>query len=113
MLGLEVVPLVIQRAEDIPSAFEGLKTRADALMKSRRRIASPRGSKRGIVAGQTGTLEVVKTALRNVRLGQKQTSPHLQPMSALPPKADIGTQLRDVRFVPKADIPHCGEERRS
>ena len=31
MLGLEVVPLVIQRAEDIPSAFEGLKTRADAL----------------------------------------------------------------------------------
>ena len=25
-------------------------------------------------------------------------------MSALPPKADIGTQLRDVRFVPKADI---------
>src|SRR5262249_38879598 len=30
-LGLEVVPLVIQRAEDIPSAFEGLKIRADAL----------------------------------------------------------------------------------
>jgi hypothetical protein len=25
-------------------------------------------------------------------------------MSALPPQADIGTQLRDVRFVPKADI---------
>jgi len=25
-------------------------------------------------------------------------------MSALPPKADIGTQPRDVRFVPKADI---------
>jgi hypothetical protein len=24
-------------------------------------------------------------------------------MSALPPKADIGTQPRDVRFVPKAD----------
>src|SRR6516164_3937700 len=24
-------------------------------------------------------------------------------MSALPPKADIGTQRRDVRFVPKAD----------
>jgi hypothetical protein len=37
-------------------------------------------------------------------LGQKQTSWHLQPMSALPPKADIGTQSRDVRFVPKADI---------
>jgi hypothetical protein len=26
-------------------------------------------------------------------------------MSALPPKADIGTEPRDVRFVPKADIP--------
>src|SRR6516162_4086085 len=25
-------------------------------------------------------------------------------MSALPPKADIGTHPRDVRFVPKADI---------
>ena len=31
MLGLEVVPLVIQRAEDIASAFRALKTRADAL----------------------------------------------------------------------------------
>jgi len=26
------------------------------------------------------------------------------PMSALPPKADIGTQSWNVRFVPKADI---------
>ena len=25
-------------------------------------------------------------------------------MSALPPKADIGTHSRNVRFVPKADI---------
>jgi putative ABC transport system substrate-binding protein len=31
MLGLEVVPLVIQRAEDIAPAFQTLKTRADAL----------------------------------------------------------------------------------
>jgi putative ABC transport system substrate-binding protein len=31
MLGLEVVPLVIQRSEDINSAFQALKTRADAL----------------------------------------------------------------------------------
>ena len=38
------------------------------------------------------------------QLGQKQTLKHLHPMSALPPKADIGTQQRDVRFVPKADI---------
>jgi len=27
-------------------------------------------------------------------------------MSAIPPKADIGTQSRNVRFVPKADIGH-------
>ena len=29
-------------------------------------------------------------------------------MSALPPKADIGTQAWNVRFVPEADILHCG-----
>jgi hypothetical protein len=29
-------------------------------------------------------------------------------MSALPSKADIGTQPRNVRYVPKADILHCG-----
>src|SRR5215467_889251 len=34
----------------------------------------------------------------------------IQSMSALPPKADIGTQPRNVRFVPKADI---GTPRRS
>src|SRR5262249_18293970 len=36
-------------------------------------------------------------------LGQKQTSQRVRAMSALPPKADIGTQPRDVRFVPIAD----------
>src|SRR5215813_7388669 len=44
-------------------------------------------------------------------LGQKQTSRHLQPTTAFPPKADIGTQPLNVRFVPKADIsviePSC------
>jgi hypothetical protein len=30
-------------------------------------------------------------------------------MSALPPKADIETQSRDVRFVPKADIADTAE----
>jgi hypothetical protein len=45
-------------------------------------------------------------------LGQKQTSGHLQPTSALPPKADIGTQSWNVRFVPKTDILQCGKERR-
>src|SRR6516165_3075362 len=45
-------------------------------------------------------------------LGQKQTLADVGVMSALPPKADIGTRSRDVRFVPKADILHCGKERR-
>jgi hypothetical protein len=36
-------------------------------------------------------------------LGQKQTFAVQKAMSALPPKADIGTQSRNVRFVPKAD----------
>ena len=40
-------------------------------------------------------------------LGQKRTSKDVQSMSALPPKADIGTQSRNVRFVPKADILRC------
>ena len=38
-------------------------------------------------------------------LGHKPTFRNVRSMSALPPKADIGTQLCDVRFVPKADIP--------
>src|SRR5262249_25684586 len=37
-------------------------------------------------------------------LGQKQTFGPLKSMSALPPKADIGTQQRNVCFVPKAEI---------
>jgi hypothetical protein len=37
-------------------------------------------------------------------LGQKRTSLECDGMSALPPKADIGTQSWNVRFVPKADI---------
>jgi hypothetical protein len=37
-------------------------------------------------------------------LGQKQTLGNVAPMSALPPKADIRTQSRNVRFVPIADI---------
>jgi hypothetical protein len=37
-------------------------------------------------------------------LGQKQTLGKTRLMSALPPKADIGTQSWNVRFVPKADI---------
>jgi hypothetical protein len=42
-------------------------------------------------------------------LGQKQTWRGVRPMSALPPKADIGTQSWNVRFVPKADILRCSK----
>jgi len=43
----------------------------------------------------------------------KENAPKIQDdaMSALPPKADIGTQPRDVRFVPKADIWQRKSER--
>src|ERR1700758_811887 len=36
-------------------------------------------------------------------LGQKRTLRCVEPMSALPPKADIAERNWDVRFVPKAD----------
>ena len=49
---------------------------------------------------------------RHFALQQSSRLGHLRAMSALPPKADIGTQPRDVRFVPKADILRCGTERR-
>ena len=44
--------------------------------------------------------------------GAVHTGSDILKMSALPPKADIGTQSWDVRFVPKADILHCSIERR-
>jgi len=37
-------------------------------------------------------------------LGQKRTFTRLQPMSALPPKADMTEQDRDVRFVPITEV---------
>jgi hypothetical protein len=47
-------------------------------------------------------------------LGHKRTPSALTAivMSALPPKADIADAMRNVRFVPKADILRCGKERR-
>ena len=36
-------------------------------------------------------------------LGHKRTFGNVLAMSALPPKADIGTEPRDVRFVPCVD----------
>jgi hypothetical protein len=47
-----------------------------------------------------------------LRMGHKQKSKLYRLMSALPPKADIGTWSRNVCFVPKADIVRCGEVRR-
>jgi len=41
-------------------------------------------------------------------LGQKRTLVRVHMMSALPPKADIGTRPRNVRFVPTADIQATG-----
>ena len=37
-------------------------------------------------------------------LGQKQTSERALAMSALPPRADIWPDPKNVRLVPKADI---------
>ena len=44
--------------------------------------------------------------------GQKQTLQRVRPMSAILPKADIDEVVRNVRFVPKADILQCGRGRR-
>src|SRR5262249_28273345 len=43
-------------------------------------------------------------------LGQKRTSRSVERMSALPPKADIGSRSWNVRFVPKADILRCDKK---
>jgi hypothetical protein len=37
-------------------------------------------------------------------MGQKRTFRNVQPMSALPPNADISRTSRHVRFVPKPDM---------
>jgi hypothetical protein len=48
-----------------------------------------------IVAAQARSLEVVGQPGAN-----KRTLPRVGIMSALPPKADVGSHDRDVRFVP-------------
>ena len=73
-------------------------------MKSRHRIGSPQGSEQGIVAGQTGRLEVVKTALSDVRFGSKPDIGALASNFRFTPKTDMDQHGRDVCFVPKADI---------
>jgi hypothetical protein len=44
-------------------------------------------------------------------LGQKRTLNCPQPMSALPPKADIAERRWIVRFVPKADMRATSAQR--
>jgi hypothetical protein len=64
----------------------------------------------GQIAGRPEILTVPEVHFFNRRdqpmsaLGQKQTWRRPGVMSALPPKADIGLRLFDVRFVPIADI---------
>src|SRR5262249_48163041 len=75
-------------------------------MNSRRLIASPRPHtthRNGLnqFAGR-GHVDAGECLLW-VKSGH---SPNVRPMSALPPKADIDWDCRDVRVVPEADIAH-------
>ena len=73
-------------------------------MKSRRRIALPKAGTKPIRTRlQQGfaTREMGSGWVKSRHWGRCD---HVRSMSALPPKADIGTQSRNVRFVPKADI---------
>src|SRR5262249_39469428 len=64
----------------------------------------PAALRRGIVPIRSCTRKGLRGSWTMSALGQKRTLQCLRAMSASPPKADIGTQRRDVRFVPKADI---------
>jgi hypothetical protein len=56
---------------------------------------------------------ITASSERQCLLWVKSRPAHVGVMSALPPKADIGTQSRDVRFVPKADIGEAARHVRS
>jgi hypothetical protein len=84
-------------------------------MKSRRRTVSPETQDRANIADYIRDSRLVKwgsgISLHGSNpeppmsaLGQKRTFGLFIAMSALPPKADIGSRDPDVRFVPKADI---------
>jgi hypothetical protein len=79
-------------------------------MKSRRRIASPKagttpirtGLQQGFAIGEMGFRAKLHSSNREARmsaLGHKRTLKHFHPMSALPRKADMIQQDRDVRLV--------------
>jgi hypothetical protein len=61
-------------------------------------------SHRAFVGSNGELLQCKKFEPAMSALGQKQTSRRQAAMSALPPKADIGTQQRNVRFVPKDGV---------
>jgi N-acetyltransferase len=88
-----------------------------AKLRDTRRSVDSRGS----FPGQSGhrlpvahrDLEMsTRSSLAMSALGHKRTLVPAHAMSALPPKADIGTQSRNVRFVPKADIGRLIRSRR-
>ena len=56
------------------------------------------------VLGQKSRHLRCNNSCRMSALGHKRTFRSAIAMSALPPKADICSATRDVRFVPKADI---------
>jgi len=53
---------------------------------------------------QVGAFAISCERIDMSALGQKRTLSRFNPMSALPPKADIVERDRHVRFVPKPDI---------
>src|SRR5262249_24752515 len=90
-------------------------------MKSRRRIAFTKARttptrtrlQQGFATGEMGFGGRFARQQLMSALGQKRTLEHLRAMSALPPKADIETRSRDVRFVPIGDIMPCPGSRAS
>jgi hypothetical protein len=98
---------------------------ATTLMKSRRRIASPKGSRsastiaygtrlqQGFATGGMGSDPSFCVATICgpecplwVNNGHSRSQ---MPMSALPPKADINRRQLDIRFMPKADVSRCSK----
>ena len=64
---------------------------------------------RGITIGLGTNVRLLADSGAMSAVGQERTSPVTEPMSALPPKADIERHEWHVRFVPKADITRCSK----
>ena len=61
-------------------------------------------SRHSVLCTGSGSLAILAAILR-----ASSFVSNLAAMSALPPKADIGTQSRNVRLVPEADIMQCNK----